>query len=460
MTVVLVVDDVPALAEQYAYDLRRIGGFETLVATGGAEALEVIAREAVDCVILDLEMPGVDGFEVLRTLRAQGMQIPVIVYTGTGNYDRCVKAVQLGAYSFIDKAESMERVAREVENALERVRLAAEVETLRKDLGTESPLIGSSGVMRELRERIERVAHIPSPVLIIGESGTGKELVARELHRLGADPSGPFVAINSAALPENLLESELFGHERGAFTGASRMHRGAFELAAGGTLFLDEIGELPAPAQAKLLRVIEERRLTRVGGERAIEVNARVVAATNRDLESEARAGRFRQDLLFRLNVHILHVPPLRDRPSDIPELTEHFLAGTCARLGIRRKRIDPAALDRLMAYDWKRNNVRELRNIVERMIIAADGDVIGADRVPTEVRGAFDRGSDTTGGVPGDGPSPRTFQEMKSEAERRIVVAALERNDWHITRTARELGLSDHASLLKIMRRHNLKRK
>ncbi len=460
MTVVLVVDDVHALAEQYAYDLRRVGGFETLVATGGAEALEVIAREAVDCVILDLEMPGVDGFEVLRTLKAQGIQIPVIVYTGTGNYDRCVKAVQLGAYSFIDKAESMERVAREVENALERVRLAAEVETLRKDLGTESPLMGSSGVMRELRERIERVAHIPSPVLIVGESGTGKELVARELHRLGANPKGPFVAINSAALPENLLESELFGHERGAFTGAGRMHRGAFELAAGGTLFLDEIGELPAPAQAKLLRVIEERQVTRVGGERAIEVNARVVAATNRDLESEAQAGRFRQDLLFRLNVHILRVPPLRDHPSDIPELAEHFLAGTCDRLGIRRKRIDPGALDRLIGYEWKRNNVRELRNIVERMIIAADGDVIGADQVPAEVRGPVDRGSDTTGGGPVGGPSPRTFQEMKSEAERRIVVAALERNDWHITRTAKELGLADHASLLKIMRRHNLKRK
>jgi two-component system nitrogen regulation response regulator NtrX len=459
MTVVLVVDDVPALAEQYAYDLKRVGGYETLVATGGAEALEIIASEAVDCVILDLEMPGVDGFEVLRTLRTQGVQIPAIVYTGTGNYDRCVKAVQLGAYSFIDKAESMERVAREVENALERVRLEAEVETLKKDLGTESPLIGSSGVMRELKEQIARVANISSPVLIVGESGTGKELVARELHRLGADPKGPFVAINSAALPENLIESELFGHERGAFTGANRMHRGAFELAAGGTLFLDEIGELPAPAQAKLLRVIEERRVTRVGGERAIEVNARIIAATNRDLESVSQAGRFRQDLLFRLNVHILRVPPLRDRRSDIPELAGHFLAGTCARLGIRPKRIDPEALDCLMAYEWKRNNIRELRNIIERMIIAADGHVIGVDQVPAEVRGAADHGSAAAGNGPGGGPHPRTFQEMKSEAERRIVVAALERNDWHITRTAKELGLADHASLLKIMRRHNLKR-
>ncbi|HUV37760.1 MAG TPA: sigma-54 dependent transcriptional regulator [Patescibacteria group bacterium] len=456
MNVVLIVDDVQALAEQYAYDLKRVGGYETLVAAGGAEALEIIATEAVDCMILDLEMPGVDGFDVLRTLRKQNVPIPVIVYTGTGNYDRCVKAVQLGAYSFIDKAESMERVAREVENALERVRLAAEVETLRRDLGTGTPLIGSSRAMQELKERIARVARIPSPVLITGESGTGKELVARELHRLGADPNGPFVAINCAALPENLIESELFGHERGAFTGANRMHRGAFELAAGGTLFLDEIGELPPPAQAKLLRVIEERRVTRLGGERAIEVHARVVAATNRDLESEVEAKRFRQDLLFRLNVHILHVPPLMDRRSDIPELVGHFLASTCARLGIRRKTIAPEALELLMAYEWKRNNVRELRNIIERMIIAADTGVIGIDQVPAEVReGAESRSTSIS-----KDPKSRTFLELKTEAERRIVVAALERNNWQITNTAAELGLADHASLLKIMRRHNLKRK
>ncbi len=450
MTLVLVVDDVPALAEQYAYDLKRMGSCETLVATGGKEALDIIASEAVDCVILDLEMPGIDGFEVLRRLNEQGIQIPVIVYTGTGNYDRCVQAIRLGAYSFIDKGESMERVVREVENALERVKLEAEVEALRKDLGTASPLIGSSRPLRQLKEQITRVARIPSPVLIVGESGTGKELVARELHRLGTDPKGLFVAINSAALPESLIESELFGHERGAFTGANRMHKGAFELAAGGTLFLDEIGELPSSAQARLLRVLEERQVTRLGGERTITVDARVVAATNRDLESEVGAGRFRQDLYYRLNVHILRVPPLRERLSDIPELSEHFLAVTCARFGVRRKRITPEALDVLMAGKWERNNVRELRNIIERLIIAADSDVIRRDHVPAEVQGAT-----TTD----ERPQAGTLQELKAEAERRIIVAALERNGWHVTRTAKELGLSDHASLLKIMRRHHLKR-
>ncbi|NIO29766.1 MAG: response regulator [Candidatus Latescibacteria bacterium] len=450
MTLVLVVDDVQALAEQYAYDLKRVGGYETLVATGGKEALDIIASEAVDCMILDLEMPGVDGFEVLRTLKNQSIQIPVIVYTGTGDYDRCVKAIKLGATSFIDKAESMERVAREVENALERVRLEAEIETLKRDLGTETPLIGSSQPMQRLREQVARVAHIPSPVLIVGESGTGKELVARELHRLGSDPKRPFVAINCAALPENLIESELFGHERGAFTGANRTHKGAFELATGGTLFLDEIGDLPLSAQAKLLRVIEERQVTRLGGERSIKVDARVVAATNRDLESDVGAGRFRQDLYYRLNVHIVRVPPLRDRQSDIQELTEHFLAGTCARFGVRRKRIHPEVLDCLMAYEWKHNNVRELRNVIERMIIAADADMIRFDQVPIEVRG---------GVAPKSSPQLKTLQELKVEAERQIIIAALERNDWHITRTAKDLGLADHASLLKIMRRHKIKR-
>ncbi len=221
MALILVVDDVATLAEQYAYDLKRVGGYDTRVALGGKEALDTIAWEAVDCVILDLEMPGIDGFEVLRTLRQQGSQVPVIVYTGTGDYERCAQAIRLGAYGFVDKAESMERVAQEVENALDRVRLEAEVATLERDLGTQSPLVGSSAAMRRLQEQIVRVAQIPSAVLVTGESGTGKELVARELHRAGPNPKRPFVAINCAALPENLVESELFGHERGAFTGAS-----------------------------------------------------------------------------------------------------------------------------------------------------------------------------------------------------------------------------------------------
>jgi two-component system nitrogen regulation response regulator NtrX len=452
MTVVLVVDDVPTMASQYAYDLERLAGYQVLTAGDGKRALDLLAGSAVDCMILDLEMPGMDGFEVLRALERLGSEVPVIVYTGTGDYERCIQAVRLGAYGFIDKAEPMERVVQEVEAAIERKRLRAEVAALQRKLGVETSLVGSSPAITRLREAIARVAPIPSPVLIIGESGSGKELVARDLHHLGPSPSGPFVAINSAALPEHLVESELFGHERGAFTGAASTRKGAFESADRGTLFLDEIGELPLPAQAKLLRVLEERRVTRLGGNRSIPVEARVVAATNRDLEAEVAAGRFRQDLFYRINVHLVRVPPLRDRISDIPEIAAGFIAATCERFGMRARKLSSDALDVLMGYDWSQNNVRELRNVIERMIIAADGDVLRPEHLPPDI---LERS-----GVPSrvaDGE--RSFHSLRLEAERQIVISALERNEWHITRTAEELGLADHASLLKIMRRLEVKR-
>ena len=452
MTLVLVVDDVAPLAEQYAYDLRRTGGYEVVTAPGGAQALEILAGSAVDCVVLDLEMPGMDGFEVLRSLERKGSQVPVIVYTGTGSYDRCVQALRLGAYGFIDKAEPMERVVHEIETAMERRRLRGEVSALRRQLGRETSLVGGSAAMADLRAAIARIAPVPSQVLIAGESGTGKELVARDLHRFGPHPSGPFVALNCAALPESLVEGELFGHERGAFTGAIGTRKGAFEAAEGGTLFLDEIGELPLPAQAKLLRVLEERQVTRLGGTKPIAIDARIVAATNRDLEAEVRAGRFREDLYFRLAVHTLAVPPLRDRLSDIPALVDQFVTGICVRFGIRRKKVAADALDLLMGYEWRRNNVRELRNVVERMIIAADGEAIAPEHVPADIRPAGGTAVTPSEGI-------RDFQELKAEAERRIVVTALERHEWHVTRTAQALGLADHASLLKIMRRHGIKR-
>jgi two-component system nitrogen regulation response regulator NtrX len=449
MTLVLVVDDVPAMGEQYAYDVRRLGGYDVQVVQDGRQALERLGGEAVDCVILDLEMPGMDGFEVLRALARRGSEVPVIVYTGTGNYDRCIQAVRLGAYGFIDKAEPVERIVREIELALERRRLRAEVQSLRHRLDGETSLVGSSAAILRLREQIARVAPVPSTVLVTGESGTGKELVARELHRLGPHPAAPFIALNCAALPESLVESELFGHERGAFTGASVTRKGAFEAAERGTVFLDEIGDLPPAAQAKLLRVLEERRVTRVGATRSLPLEARVVAATNRDLEAEVREGRFREDLYYRINVHLIAVPPLRERRSDVPEIAERFTAVICERFGIRPKRLAADTLDLLMGYDWTRNNVRELRNVVERMIIATDGEVIGPDQVPPEIRGEAAPAAE--GG--------QTFQALKSEAERRILITALERNDWHVTRTAAELGLADHASLLKIMRRHGIRR-
>ena len=450
-THVLVVDDVPAMAEQYAYDLKRVGGYHTIVALGGEAALDVVDREPIDCVVLDLEMPGMNGFEVLRRLQQRDIDTPVIVYTGTGSYDRCIQAVRLGAYGFIDKSEPIQRVVQEIENAVSRGRLVTEVRSLRSRLDSDSSLIGDSAPMRSLREAIARVAPIPSSVLIVGESGTGKELVARELHRRGPGPKTPLVAVNSAALPEQLVESELFGHERGAFTGADRLRRGAFENAGGGTLFLDEVGELPLPAQAKLLRVLEDRKVTRVGGDRAIQITARVIAATNRDLDQEVEAGRFRQDLYYRLNVHTLRVPALRDRFSDIPVLVEHLLRAIAIQLRVRPKTIGPDAVALLAAHDWRRNNVRELRNCLERMMIATDAAVIGTADVPPEIqRDEPDDGADITA-------APGTLKALKAQAERQIILGALDKHDWHVTRTAEALGLADHSSLLKIMRRHGL---
>jgi len=444
MTQVLVVDDVPAMAEQYAYDLRRVGKFEVVVAAGGEEALDLLAREPIDCVVLDLEMPGTDGFAVLRSLQQRGIETPVIVYTGAGSYDRCVQAVRLGAYGFVDKAEPIERVVQEIENAVSRARMAKELKSLRSRFDGETSLIGDSAPMRALRAAIARVASVPSGILIVGESGSGKELVARELHRLGPGEKTPLVAVNSAALPEQLIESELFGHERGAFTGADRLRRGAFETAANGTLFLDEVGELPLPAQAKLLRVLEDRQVTRLGGSRAMEIAARVVAATHRDLEKEVEAGRFRQDLFYRLNVHTLRVPPLRERLPDIPILVERLLDTIAARLRVRPKTVTPAAVSLLAAYDWRKNNVRELRNCLERMVIASDSGVIDVSDVPPEFQGE-------------DREDASDLKALKAQAERQIVLAALEKCNWQVTRTAESLGLADHSSLLKIMRRHGL---
>jgi two-component system nitrogen regulation response regulator NtrX len=448
---VLVVDDVPAMAEQYAYDLKRVGGYGVTLAAGGDEALDLLAREPIDCVVLDLEMPTTDGFEVLRRLQQRGIETPVIVYTGTGSYDRCVQAVRLGAYGFVDKAEPIERVVQEIENAVSRGRLMKELRSLRSQVDGETSLVGDSAAMRTLRSAIARVAPIPSTVLIVGESGTGKELVAREVHRLGPGEKTPLVAVNCAALPEQLVESELFGHERGAFTGADRLRRGAFEHAGQGVLFLDEIGELPLPAQAKLLRVLEDRKVMRVGGDRAIAMTARVVAATNRDLEAEVDAGRFRQDLYYRLNVHTLRVPPLRERLSDVPALVDRLLRAIASQLRVRPRGIAPEAVALLASHDWRKNNVRELRNCLERMMIASDAAIIEASDAPPEIRGGE---PDDTGDV---AAAPGTLRALKAQAERQIVLGALEKNEWHITRTADALGLADHSSLLKIMRRHGL---
>ncbi|MBA3659519.1 MAG: sigma-54-dependent Fis family transcriptional regulator [Gemmatimonadales bacterium] len=453
MTLVLVIDDVPAMTSLYEYDLRRLGQYAVHVAHSGREGLDALLQDDVDCVILDLEMPGMDGFAVLREMAKRGGGPPVIVYTGTGDFDRCVQAMRLGADGFVDKNEPIERVVHEVETVLKLRSLREQVAAMQRRDRAESALVGGSPPMRALQDAIARLARIPSPVLLLGESGSGKDIVARELHLAGSDPKAPFLAVNCAALPDHLVESELFGHERGAFTGAVTTRKGAFEAAGKGTLFLDEIGELPLAAQAKLLRVLEAHTVTRVGASGTIPVTARVITATNRDLDSEVSTGRFREDLLYRLNVHVIRVPPLRERLSDLPELAERFVAAICARFGRRVKTLEPTALAALMRYEWRRNNVRELRNVIERMIIATDGETIGVEQLPAELRpeaGFRETVSEA---------EPQSYRALREEAERRIVVEALERHGWHLTRTASALGLADHASLSKIMKRLDVRR-
>ena len=390
---VLIVDDIEAMREQYAYDLTRIGGYETLTAGGGREALEALEHDIVDCVVLDLEMPGMDGFSVLRTLREHGNTVPVVVYTGTGDFDRCVRAVKLGAFGFIDKGESVERLTQEIASALDRSRLRRRVAALEAHLDNETPLLGESHVMKKLRDEVAKLAQIPSPVLIVGESGSGKELVAHELHRAGPRAGKDWVVLNCAALPETLVESELFGHERGAFTGADRTRRGAFESAHQGTLFLDEIGELPKETQAKLLRVLETGTVQRVGATGEVAIDVRVVAATHRDLERLVEDGHFRKDLLYRLNVHVLHVPPLRERLSDVPLLAARLTDVICQRFGIPPRPFTEDALETLSQCEWRQNNVRELRNALEKTVFNAwEAEEIDLEHLPEGVKSAHGR--------------------------------------------------------------------
>lgn len=449
MGTVLIVDDTEPMREQYAYDLKRKGGFEVLTAANGEAAFTMLAENDVDVVILDLEMPVMSGLEMLEKMYREGPEeIPVIVYTATGNFHKCVRATQLGAYNFFSKDEvNMDQLVRSVENALDHRRLRLENMALRDD----STLVGKSAAMRELQAHIEKVAKVPSNVVILGESGTGKELVAKEIHRLSERSKHPFVALNCAALPENLVESELFGFEKGAFSGAVRTTRGKFEIAKGGTLFLDEIGDMPLAIQAKLLRVLQENEISRLGSEgRLIKVDTRVIAATHQDLDKAVAEGRFRQDLFYRICTHVINVPPLRERLNDIRPLAEYFVEQTCRRFGIAPKVVLEETVSALQNYQWEKNNIRELQNIVERMIIQCEGDRLMPGHLPRDI---FPQEAEIVV------DSGKNFQELKQDAERQILLRYLTANDWHITNTAHALGIANHSNLLKMMRRLGIRR-
>lgn len=377
---ILVIDDERAIRRALR-EILEFEEFEVDEAEDGKEGVDKATAEGYDIIFCDIKMPKMDGMEVLEALSDANVDVPVIMISGHGNIDTAVQAIKKGAFDFIEKPLDLNRILVTIRNAGDRVALVEERKVLKKTVQRfkGSSIIGETAEITRIKEMIEKVAPSDARVLITGENGTGKELVARSLHDNSNRKDMPFVEVNCAAIPSELIESELFGHEKGAFTSAIKQKKGKFELASGGTLFLDEIGDMSAGAQAKVLRALQENVIQRVGGEKDIKVNARVVAATNKDLRKEIEAGRFREDLYHRLAVILIHVPSLNDRRDDIPVLSEHFLTMVCAEHGIPRKQFDASALSALKETDWT-GNIRELRNIIERLVILCGSTIKGDD--------------------------------------------------------------------------------
>jgi two-component system nitrogen regulation response regulator NtrX len=403
-------------------------------------------------VFMDVKMGGIDGLEALKKIRQFDPGAIVVMISGHGTIQTAVEATQLGAYDFLEKPLDTDRILLTLRNALSHVNLQEENDRLRQTIESRYEIVGKSFAIRALIEKIEKVAPTPARVLITGENGTGKELVARAVHRLSARASGPFIEVNCAAIPSELIESELFGHMKGSFTGAIADRAGKFEQANGGTLFLDEVGDMSPSAQAKVLRVLEDGVVTRIGGAKPISVDVRVIAATNKNLESEIGEGHFREDLYYRLNVVPVAVPPLRDRREDIPLLVQHFVSVLSAHDGMAPKTVTPDAVARLVAFDWP-GNVRELRNTVERILILAPGPRIGAADVD---RLLGQRAGDATS--IGSLVECRTFEEFKESAERAFLLAKLRETDWNVSETARLLDMP-RSNLYKKIERYSLTR-
>jgi two-component system, NtrC family, nitrogen regulation response regulator NtrX len=430
---ILIVDDEPAI-QKALRDVLEDEGYRVSVAGGGADALKAVADEAPDLVFLDIWMPRMDGLETLAELKRLRADVTVVMISGHGTIETAIKATRLGAWDFIEKPLSLEKMLVTVTRALEHGRLERENASLRARLEQRTEIIGESAPVRTLREQIATAAPSSGRVLIHGENGSGKELVARAIHALSARAEQPFVEVNCAAIPEELIESELFGHERGAFTGALARRRGKFEAADHGTLFLDEIGDMSLKTQAKVLRALEEQAFERVGGREPLRVDVRVIAASNRDVVSLIAQGAFREDLFYRLNVIPIEVPPLRARKEDVPALVEHFIRVFCAENGKRLKTVTPSALTYFLTYDWP-GNVRELRNMVERLVIMVPGETIGAEELPPPLRPK----SETAAATPGDG---KLLKEARDGFERAYILAELRAQDWNMTRTAERLGI------------------
>jgi two-component system, NtrC family, nitrogen regulation response regulator NtrX len=432
---ILVVDDEPGVRSALGGVLRDEGYTVETVASGEA-CLERVTRGSVDLIVLDVWLPGMDGLATLARLRERQVDAQVVLISGHGNIESAVRAIKMGAFDFVEKPLSLEKTVLVIRNALRQRRLEAENRDLRARVDRTQTVVGESYAMRQLREQVEMAAPTNGRVLIYGENGTGKELVARTIHALSRRRASAFVEVNCAAIPEELIESELFGHVRGAFTGAVADRRGKFEVADGGTIFLDEIADMSLKTQAKVLRVLQEQTMDAVGGTMRIKVDARVLAATNKDLQAEIRAGRFREDLYFRLNVIPIFVPPLRDRQEDIPLLADHFMAEFAREYGRRIKSFERTAVRVLQLYPWP-GNVRELRNVIERLMIMVPGDSITATDLSFLDSSGFVRTQATE-----LSSERQTLHEARDQFERDLILRTLAEQQGNMSRTAEALGV------------------
>jgi len=431
---ILVVDDEERI-RQSLNGVLKDEGYEVMEGKDGAQALKQIEIDPPDLVLLDIWMPGMDGMETLERIKKQIPNLPVIMISGHANIELAVKATKLGAYDFIEKPLSLEKVLLTISNALVFSRLEQENRALRQEIERKHEIVGTSSAIQQLKEQIKIVAPTNGWVLINGENGTGKELVARGIHRLSLRADKPFVEVNCAAIPEELIESELFGHEKGSFTGALTKRRGKFDLANEGTIFLDEIADMSLKTQAKILRILQEQKFERVGGTEMIFVDVRVVAATNRDLQEEMQKGRFREDLYYRLNVIPMIVPPLRERKGDIPILIEHFIVAFCLENHKEPKRISPEAMDLLVCYPWP-GNVRELKNVVERMVIMTRTAMIEAKDIPDPVREQRKAQPESSF------LDYHLLKDARREFEKRFIMKKLQENDENISKTSEVIGI------------------
>jgi two-component system nitrogen regulation response regulator NtrX len=447
---ILIVDDETGVRSALTGVLRDEGYTVDAVASGEA-CLDRVTRQPVDLIVLDVWLPGIDGLTTLDRLRERGLDAAVVMISGHGNIESAVRAIKMGAFDFVEKPLSLEKTVLVVANALKQRRLEAENRALRARVDREFTMVGESTVMQQLREQIAMAAPTNGRVLVYGENGTGKELVARAVHALSRRRAGPFVEVNCAAIPEELIESELFGHVRGAFTGAVADRRGKFEVADGGTLFLDEIADMSLKTQAKVLRALQEQVVDRVGGASSVRVDVRVIAATNKDLPAEIRGGRFREDLFFRLNVIPIAVPPLREREDDIPLLAEHFIMQLSREYGRRPKTFETAAMAALRRYTWP-GNVRELQNVLERLMIMVPGDVIALRHLA--LPGTAPTVADDL--YPEDGRPPLPLHEARERFEREYILRVLAAQQGNMSRTADVLGV-ERSNLYRKMKGYGL---